>query len=287
MRVWTYIYWSTLRPGRRQFLFDNQTSLVNGPLSMHVATILKNELKKRQAKNSRFSLRSFAKLLTTDASFLSKVLAGKKKPSEATFKRWAMKLSLSDDAVQAVLEKLKETRGVPREVLSPFKQLTMEIFENHYQWYYPLLLEFFTLPNGAPNIASAARQLGISQAEVRVALTDMLGLGLLKPQKKGSAQYVLSHNSTEHSLNLTSERLRAMQSKYLELGAKAIENIPVSKRENTTVTLSLDEAELAEVRQILQKAREKLGHIFGRKNKARTMVYNISMAVYPVLEQEK
>lgn len=253
---------------------------------MHVATILKNELKKRQAKNSRFSLRSFAKLLTTDASFLSKVMAGKKKPSEATFRRWAIKLSISDEVLQSVLQKLKETRGAPREVLSPFTPLTMEVFENHYQWYYPLLLEFFTLPIGVPNIASAARQLGISQGDVRMALADMLGLGLLKPIKKGSAQYVLSHLSTEHSINLTSDRLRAMQRKYLELGSKAIENIAVSKRENTTVTLSLDEAELAEVRQILQKAREKIGHIFGRKNKARTMVYNISMAVYPVLEQE-
>jgi uncharacterized protein (TIGR02147 family) len=256
-------------------------------LTMHVATILKNELKKRQTKNSRFSLRSFAKLLTTDASFLSKVMAGKKRPSEATFKRWALKLSISDEIQRAVLQRLNESRGVPREVLSPFKNLTMEVFENHYQWYYPLLLEFFTLPNAVPNLASAARQLGIAQADVKAALSDMLGLGLLKPQKKGSAQYVLSHLSTEHSLNLTSDRLRAMQRKYLELGSKAIENVPVSRRENTTVTLSLDEAELAEVRQILQKAREKLGHIFGRKNKARTKVYNISMALYPVLEQEE
>ena len=254
---------------------------------MLIASVLKKELQKRQAKNSRFSLRSFAKLLNADGSFLSKVMSGKKYPSDETFKEWASRLKISAQATEELLHNQKLVRKAKREEPSAFEPLALEIFEKHYEWYYPLLLEFLSQPEGRAQLPSAAKQLGVPLSEIKIAVANMLALGLLEKIPGNSTQYRRARFSSAHSLNLTSDRLRGMQMKYLDTAIKAIRHVPVTKRENTTVTLSLDEEDLLAVREILRKARQKIARVVINKNKPRRVVYNVSMALYPVLEQEE
>lgn len=253
---------------------------------MLIASVLKKELKKRQARNARFSLRSFAKLLDADGSFLSKVMQGKKYPSEETFREWATRLGVSDKVTEELLHNQKLLRKAKREEPSAFEPLALEIFEKHYEWYYPILLEFLSQPGERGQLESASRQLGVPLAEIKTAVANMLALGLLTKVPGSTTRYRRARFSSAHSLNLTSDRLRGMQVKYLETAIKSIAHVPVTKRENTTVTLSLDEEDLLAVREILRKARQKIARQVIDKNKSRRVVYNVSMALYPVIERE-
>lgn len=253
---------------------------------MLIASVLKKELKKRQEKNSRFSLRSFAKLLDADGSFLSKVIQGKKYPSEETFREWSTRLGLSSKVTEELLHNQKLLRKAQREQPSAFEPLALEIFEKHYEWYYPVLLEFLSQPGEAGQLESASEQLGVPLVEIKTAVANMLALGLLTKVPGSTTRYRRARFSSAHSLNLTSDRLRGMQVKYLKTAIQAIENVPVTKRENTTVTLSLDEEDLLAVREILRKARQKIARQVIDKNKSRRVVYNVSMALYPVIERE-
>jgi hypothetical protein len=253
---------------------------------MVIASVLKKELNKRQKKNARYSLRSFAKLLNADSSFLSKVMQGKKYPSEETFRDWSERLGISAKLTADLLHNQKLVRQAKRDEASAFEPLALEIFEKHYEWYYPLLLEFLAKPGGRGQLASVAKQLGVPLSEIKTAVANMLALGLLEKIPGEGDQYRRARFTSTHSLNLTSDRLRAMQVKYLETAIKAINHIPVTRRENTTVTLSLDAEDLSAVREILRKARQKVARVVIDKNKPRGVVYNVSMALYPVLESE-
>lgn len=253
---------------------------------MLIASLMKKELQKRQAKNPRYSLRSFAKLLNADSSFLSKVLQGKKFPSEETFQVWAKRLGIPAKATEELLHKHKLMRRENRDGNSAFEPLALEIFEKHYEWYYPILLEFLAYPGGRGQLAFAAKQLDVPLVEIKKAVANMLALGLLEKIPGEFARYRRARFSSAHSLNLTSDRLRGMQAKYLEKGIKALGKIPVTRRENTTVTLSLDAEDLLAVREILRRARQKVARVVIDKNKPREAVYNLSMALYPVLDLE-
>ncbi|MEZ4744339.1 MAG: hypothetical protein R3B45_18125 [Bdellovibrionota bacterium] len=63
---------------------------------MDYKVILKNQLRKRQEANSKYSLRAFAKMLELSPSKLSEVLSGKKKLSLTRIETLSLKLGLSD-----------------------------------------------------------------------------------------------------------------------------------------------------------------------------------------------
>lgn len=253
---------------------------------MTIASLLKKELQVRQEKNSRYSLRSFARLLDVDGSFLSKVMQEKKYPSEKTFRKWTARLGLSQSETADLWLNQEAVRKEKKKNPSVFTPLDYEVFEKHYEWYYPALLEYLALSLGRRQLEVASEQLAVPLSDIQKAVENMLALGILEKNPHNQTQYHRSRMSSTYSLNLTSDRLRGMQVKYLEKASKAIHEVPVTKRENTTVTLALDEEDILAVREILRNARQKVAKVVIDKRKPRRMVYNVTMALYPVLEGE-
>lgn len=253
---------------------------------MIIASLLKKELQTRQEKNVRYSLRSFAKLLDVDGSFLSKVMQGKKYPSEETFRQWGARLGLSESEIVDLWTRQKQARKTQKSNISVFTPLAYEVFEKHYEWYYPILLEYLALSSGPRQLEVASEQLAVPLSEIKIAVSNMLALGILEKSEPEQGPYRRARLSSTYSLNLTSDRLRGMQLIYLEKASKAIHEVPVTRRENTTVTLALDEEDILAVREILRNARQKVAKVVIDKNKPRRSVYNVTMALYPVLEGE-
>jgi transcriptional regulator with XRE-family HTH domain len=84
---------------------------------LHYKTIIKEELAKRCERNSRYSLRAFAKALGLEAGVLSLILSGKSTPSYKTAQIILSNLDLTPEHASNFLSSLAEAhklRGMKR-----------------------------------------------------------------------------------------------------------------------------------------------------------------------------
>src|SRR5688572_22897237 len=94
--------------------------------------LLKDELSRRCEKNSRYSVRAFAKALDIDVGALSRVLTGKQIPSFKLTQQILSHLDLTPEQEQdflASIAQIQRERGLQR--MSPvFKKLETKLIQN-------------------------------------------------------------------------------------------------------------------------------------------------------------
>lgn len=85
------------------------------PIQSPVASLLLEIYEQRRKKNSRYSMRGFARDLGTSVSSLSRILQGKRQPSRQLAAQWLASLEVEQSRAQALLAGLRNHRAAPRE----------------------------------------------------------------------------------------------------------------------------------------------------------------------------
>lgn len=217
-----------------------------------------------------------------DPSALSKVMRGRRIPSEKTIRRWIDLLEVHKNDSDSLL-KAAQVRSPRKKKCLDFQQLPSSDFDQNYEWYFPILLETSSIRILNSNPESVAKQLGIPLDDLKKAISTLMTLKLLKPHPKNATRLLRTHNTTSH-LNVTSEKRRAIQKKYLELAATALDQIPFEERENSTLTISLSQKDLDQVKAILKRARQRVHRFAHKKEEKADRVFNLTMALYPVVK---
>lgn len=247
---------------------------------------LQEELIRRCKKNPGYSLRSFTKTLQLNPGSLSRILRGERKISEEMRSRLGKRLGLTpaeiaslglnSENTQTKLGKLPENQD--------FQQLSLETFRVISDWYHYAILEIVNLKHFKSEPRWVAKTLGITVSEVNLAVDRLVRLELLEIQKNG--KWVLGKKSnTNVSQDLRDAAYRKLQQQVIEMALKALENIPVEYRDQSSMTMSVNTKRLPEAIERITKFRRELC-AFMEQDKERDHVYQLGISLYPLTKFE-
>jgi uncharacterized protein (TIGR02147 family) len=230
---------------------------------------LQEEFLKRVRRNSRYSIRAFAKSLEMDHSTLAKLLRGERPLGNRARQKLQAKLGLGPD----------ETRE------TDYAQLSLDTFTLIADWHHYAILELMRLENFRPDLKWIARTLGIPHAEVAAAVQRLERCKLLKVRADGSWRDLTGGTSTTTGNAFTASAFRKLQRQLLERAIHCLEEIPMEKRDNTNMMMAVDSDRLPQAKERIKKFRRELARFLSR-GKKRDQLYNLSLALFPLSEKE-
>jgi uncharacterized protein (TIGR02147 family) len=237
-------------------------------MSEQISELLIDEFNKRSKKNNHYSLRAFARDLELAPSHLSNLLKGKSGLSLESASRIAKKLAWPSrktrifvETVESQFSRSNVLREAAKKRIQKFttdavlkSNLKVDEFQFVSQWYHLAILELFEIKNFKMSNEFIASKLGISEEEVKIAITRLLRLKLLI-QKKGKLQ--VSDDTTFVGDDISSVAIRENHSQIIKKALDAINQQDKSERILRSTILAIKKDKVPEALLMLQDFHEK------------------------------
>jgi uncharacterized protein (TIGR02147 family) len=246
-----------------------------------VNRVLKSDFEERCRKNSRYSLRAYAKFLNIDAPSLSKILNDKKTPGRKLSTRLLDRIGLSPEKRDHLLKShdlsIDKIRAPKDEDFGLIEEDKFQVISH---WYYFALLEIIDA-NLIVDPKEMAKSLDIPYGQVKIALERLQRIGLIKKIGKRWVDQTEGVSTVLNSQSLTSSARRNHQKELLEKSIEAIETVDISDRDHTSMTLAIDSRDLDKFRKITKEYRRKVLRLLSDSSH-KNSVYNLSISMYPL-----
>lgn len=253
----------------------HSTKLSTKP-SKDFVDLLQEEFARRIERNPSYSLRAFAKFLGVHHFTLSRTLKERRPLTLKMIQKLGSKLKMDPETIQNFATQSRERRRK----LPHFEALELSKYQVIHDWYHYAIFELVTLRGFQPTPEWIAERLNISQSVAESAIGRLFRVGLLTQAKNG--KWVQSSaNITTMQNDFTTQALRARQKQILELGIRAIDEIPYEMRIQGSITIAMSSKRLPEVRKRVQQFRKQLCAIL-QKDKERDAVYELVTSFYPM-----
>lgn len=220
------------------------------------------ELKRRQAVNPRYSMRSMARDLGITAAFLSGILSGKRALSVAKAAQICERLGYNPEQTSAFLSWVQASKA-PASVLEArdlgdklehiegrFVPVSLEQFQVVADWYHYAILELTYCPGFKPDPEWIARRLGIQAEEASRAIQRLLRTGLMKRHR---GTYVKTDSYIAGPTDRPNLAIRAYHAQLLEKAKQALQHQEVARRDITGTTISFDSRQLPLIKKEIRK----------------------------------
>jgi uncharacterized protein (TIGR02147 family) len=251
---------------------------------------LRAVLADRTSKNPAYSLRAFAKNLGLAPSYLSAVMNGKKSLSPDTAYAVTEKLNLGEQeaAYFRVLAQIEGTKNPAlresllqrAQTLSPtvvVSDLSVDQFKMMADWHHSAIVAATDLSDIEVNPDRIAKILGLSLAEVQVAVERLIRLKVLERESEGRLKQVASHS------RLVSQKPnRAVRSYHRQNLEKAIENLSQhapDERFFGSETFCIDDSHLEEFRKLCNQFLDS-ALVLANKAKTKNQVYHLGVQFF-------
>lgn len=239
---------------------------------------LKAELLRRCDADSRYSLRAFARFLELEPSALSKILTGKRRVSAAMFSRLVGKLAHGYAERRAFFDTyarrgaFKISRAAESETFDAFKAVS--------DWYHTAIIEMVSIRGFRSDVSWIARALGIPQAEAATAVERLIRLGLLE---RRSGEQTLARPAVDLPVDLRDlgPATRTVQHQFLELASRALDDTPISEREQSTMTFAGCMDLLPEARKRIENFQREIAGLLAQRA-PHEEVFHLSISLFPV-----
>lgn len=237
---------------------------------------LKEELLKRQIKNTNYSLRAFSKSLGLSSSFISKVLNGKKNISPKTMITIASRIDADEEVIEGLL--LNHPGYKMQE--SAYKNLAIDEFQCISDWHHFAILEAVTLNDFEPQAKWFANRLGITEERAALAIQRLTRLGMLKTNAASEIigivqNYTTIGVATPSSANTEHER------QLLQKAIEALDQFSTTERSQTSMTMAIPVSRFIEAKDKIKKFQREMTTFLQRKGK-RDSVYQLSVSFFPL-----
>ena len=246
------------------------------PPSPDFRVFLQNELMRRCRVNPRYSLRAFARYLEIEPSALSKLLHGKRAFSTNTIQRLGRRLGLDT----ADLERMSSQREKKLPRPDDYETLALDHFRIISDWYHYAILELTRTKGFKADTKGVARVLGISVPEVNTAVERLVRLGMLEITPEGTwidrAEFV---TTIGHAF--TNVGFRNLQRQILAKAIHALDEIPLERRHQSSMTMAIDSSRLPEAVERIKKFRRDLCKYLEAGENVDS-VYNLTISLYPL-----
>lgn len=217
-----------------------------------ISTNLKKELGERRARNTKYSLRAFARDLNISPTSLSRIMNNSREPSDEMIAEISKKLKIPL-AKQTSSASIKEKTAKKRNLTPQYTYFPVEKIAPLMGWKFFAILELSQTRYFKTDIEWIAEKLNLSANDVKLHVDKLFEQKMLRSRKDGTWQ--ISYKkvaSAEVILNsATAEQRKALS----ELAAAAIETTESSlgKKHSFALTTSLDPDQLLELTQKIEK----------------------------------
>lgn len=219
-------------------------------------------------------------------SFLNKLIKGERAFTERTIEIMAEKIPLDPESLRYYRLNLK-SKSAQFKKEQVYHPMDLDEFQLISDWYHFAILELTTLPGFDPEPKAVAQSLGISVHQASVAIESLIRLGRLRVLPSGRLELTQSSNTIigpEIALPAT----RNQQTQILELAVRAMEEVPIERRSQTSMTLALPTSRLPEAKALLSEFRRKFTDLLQRppanneSEHLRDAVYQLSLSFFPL-----
>lgn len=236
------------------------------PKENSLTRILSDELERRRQRNSRYSIRSFARDLQISARALTDVINNKRQLSRDNLMRVAAHLCMP------TLESMPTRSQNP-----PYYQLHETEEQSIMSRWYNMAV--FSLARTKSNRATPtwiARRLGITESQALSAVSRLCRFGLI--EIRDNRMLVLKPNF-ETKTDIPSTVLRKFHGQNLKRAQMSLKRDSVQSRDMTSMTLAFAEKDMKRAKEYLWRFSEKFNKKFESMNG--TDVYTLAIQFFP------
>lgn len=266
----------TLPPSKIAQRINKQTS--RQPLDfapeIDLRNFLQQDFEMRKKKNSRYSIRAYAKKIGLSHSALTQIMNGSRPLTKRSIKMISENLKLDP----SLAKKMNESH---QKDPIHFKQLKLESLQALSKWHCDSLLELFLVEDFKEDSAWMAARLGISQKECESALASLIEQGMIGRTKKGQLR-ILENQTTTVGLVAGADIINEMQIQLLQKQIEAIRQVPLEQRSSLGMTIAIDPADLVQARQIIFKFITELNQFLNRGKVRRKEVFRLNVGLFPL-----
>lgn len=242
--------------------------------------LLTNILETRKRKNSNYSLRAFARDLRISSGRLSNILNDKYLPGPSISSRIIESLNLNEkerEEFHQILEKCQQKL----KLLGEARLLKEEEYSLIADWHHFAILNLMETSNYKDDSEWIADRLGLTEVVVEESLDILESIGLIE-FRKGKRYPTHKNLTTTHEI--PSEVVRSGHRQTLIKSMESLEKDALDIRDITTVSVSVNMANLPKVKELARDFRRKAALLL--EEGERTEVYNISIQIVPVTKVE-
>jgi uncharacterized protein (TIGR02147 family) len=272
-----------LIPGRNKMLIAN-----------NYAQILRDEFDKRVQKNSRYSMRAFAKHLGISPASLSNILAEKKGLSDRLARSIAKVLDFNSEEtdffcalVNSVDARSKEVREKNKKVVTQYlRKKKRIIIGNESADFVSEIRNFVLLELLKTSKVKAPLQktlltlkpLVVSLKEQQKVINQMIDLGMVEIE---DGYYFVKHENFLVPDRVAIESQKKVHLKALEHAKYAYENEDYNEREFYIIITPLNRAQMDEIKVKIREFADELMYKYGTPSKADS-IYGLCTYLFPL-----
>ncbi len=255
--------------------------------------VLLREFSKRIEKNSRYSMRAFAKSLNIDIGALSQILSGKRRLSYKKaceiLDRINIDLSERKNFFISLSEEHKKTgnKNISKnlqKILQDTKlgsaknereDLSIETYKIISDWYHFAIMELTFLNNFQGTPEWIAKTLGITHAQAKLGLERLLSLELLQ-----DSQGIISkvHDKIiSKDRHITNSALKKRLKQIMIMSIAAIDEQDVSERHHATMTVPIQVSKIPEAKRRIDSFLNELADFLEADSKEEVFEIQVSM----------
>lgn len=230
----------------------------------------------RRNKNARYSQGAFSRLLGINSGRLAQYFSGKRFITKSAAIKMAEKLALEPDQKEYFLhlcEIDKKGKKTPEPQRIADDQMALLVEWHHLAVFYLMFTTDFK-----NNTAWMAERLNIPEELVASSLERLKRVGMLKHREDGTPEPQRGPFSS----------LPTIQNSYLQMSHKDtlkhvvsnLSDIPVEKRDISSITVAIDDSKIAEAKEMIRSFRRKLAGFVSEGK--RNQVYTINVQLFPL-----
>lgn len=239
-------------------------------LHSRLREVLNAHFEERVARNSRYSLRSFAKHLGIDPSLLSKVMRGER--------RCSLELANKINA----LDIKQPTKVNEAKLLSDLDQTQLLA-----DWVHFAVLELMA-STARPCEKTAlenwlADRLNVSRERTHVVIDRLLRLTLIVERD----DILMLNKNAQHTTTVTDKAhttraLREYQQSMLALSSQSLDKVALEARDHSSMLFTFDPKHIDEAKAFLKQARREFMGKFETKIGTNAAVYALNLGFFPI-----
>lgn len=249
-----------------------------------IQNLLRESLIQQQAKNPRYSLRSFAQKVDVHVGALSSILNGKRRVSKELAERIARRLLLDPQKRCELLdlfpEKKKRTSSASAEAKVNPRYLELETtqFKIIAEWEHYAVLSLMYCQDFKDEASWIALRLGITEKRAEEVVRGLFSAGLVRMNAAAKLERTFAAvRSSDDTVNLS---LRKSHETTLELAKESLSREALHERDFTYVTMAIDPRNMSVAKEMIRKFQDELCEVLEAGN--RTEVYRFSTQLFPL-----
>lgn len=239
----------------------------------HKVEVLRKEFQRRQQRNSRYSLRSFARDLSVSHTILSLILNGKRPLSEGIVEK-----ILEMDDVSIEERQLLLRRDIPSDPTERHK-LSLDQFSMISDWVHYGILSLLDVDDFQWNELWIGERLNITPTKAKSAMERLTRLNYIEKSKGG--KYIQSVQPIVIENTNPTMAAKSFNKQLLKKASESMDEDPSSTRDLSSIIFAMDPSQIPyAVKRIREFRRELCGELENLKNQKE--VYALAVQIFPL-----